>query len=445
MTPGEGRLDAHQNTLSAIVLLAIGCVGVGNQGKAVNRVFLNIRRSSWDSAALMALGAVFVVGGYECVRTPSNTLFKEVFGRQNLPWVLALGPVAVGLTLWVYNLVLTRLGPRWTLLATGVASGVIITGCMLAYAAGFKKIAGPFYLVREVYIVLMLEQLWSFLNSRVTREEAGKLYGPVCAVASLGAVGVGMCSDTLSQVFATWQLPLLAVAALIPTAVCFDLAFQNAGTPQPRETAQAGEPEQTFGFAQFAQYQVLIALLVIVGATQWYAAMLEVTFQKGLDTAYPDASAQNSASMTFFGYLNAVAGVLQVLAVPLVMRFVPVKAIHLAIPIANLALFAVSLASPGFATIAAAYLFFKTVDYSIFKAAKEVLYIPLPFDARYRAKEWIDGLGYRLGKGLGSVTAGVLKGGAYAVPVLGFVGLLGWAVAVAVWLWMKEQTQTQEA
>ena len=45
-----------------------------------------------------------------------------------------------------------------------------------------------------------------------------------------------------------------------------------------------------------------------------------------------------------------------------------------------------------------AFALFKTIDYSTFRAAKEILYIPLSFDARYRAKEVIDVFGYRFGK-----------------------------------------------
>ena len=46
-----------------------------------------------------------------------------------------------------------------------------------------------------------------------------------------------------------------------------------------------------------------------------------------------------------------------------------------------------------------AYMAFKVIDYSVFRAAKELLYIPLSFDRRYRAKELIDVFGYRFGKG----------------------------------------------
>jgi AAA family ATP:ADP antiporter len=52
---------------------------------------------------------------------------------------------------------------------------------------------------------------------------------------------------------------------------------------------------------------------------------------------------------------------------------------------------------------------FKAFDYSIFRAAKEILYVPLSFDERYRAKEIIDVFGYRTGKGASSVVIVVLQ------------------------------------
>ena len=39
------------------------------------------------------------------------------------------------------------------------------------------------------------------------------------------------------------------------------------------------------------------------------------------------------------------------------------------------------------------------MDYSVFRASKEVLYVPLPFNARYRGKMTIDALIYRSTKG----------------------------------------------
>ena len=57
---------------------------------------------------------------------------------------------------------------------------------------------------------------------------------------------------------------------------------------------------------------------------------------------------------------------------------------------------------PILPVLGAAFFLSKTVDYSVFRAAKEVLYIPLSFTARYRAKMTIDALIYRSTKGVAS-------------------------------------------
>jgi ATP/ADP translocase len=68
--------------------------------------------------------------------------------------------------------------------------------------------------------------------------------------------------------------------------------------------------------------------------------------------------------------------------------------------------------------------------YSVFRAVKELLYVPLSFDARYRAKEIIDAFVYRASKGM---TAGRLAAVSRFVvlPMVTFpaviaAALLGW-------------------
>ena len=72
-----------------------------------------------------------------------------------------------------------------------------------------------------------------------------------------------------------------------------------------------------------------------------------------------------------------------------------------------------------------AFLLFKAFDYSLFRAAKEIFYIPLSFDARYRAKQVIDSFGYRFAKGgsAGVITVSrflsiVIPGAAYSITAM---------------------------
>ena len=75
---------------------------------------------------------------------------------------------------------------------------------------------------------------------------------------------------------------------------------------------------------------------------------------------------------------------------------------------------------------------FKVFDYSLFRASKEIFYIPLPFDARYRAKEVIDVFGYRFGQGMTSLSITLLQkvGMVFSDFMYGAMGL----VAAAGWL-----------
>jgi ATP/ADP translocase len=52
---------------------------------------------------------------------------------------------------------------------------------------------------------------------------------------------------------------------------------------------------------------------------------------------------------------------------------------------------------------------FKTLDYSLFRGAKELVYLPLSFDGRYRTKELIDVFGYRSGKAVSSLGIAALQ------------------------------------
>ena len=84
---------------------------------------------------------------------------------------------------------------------------------------------------------------------------------------------------------------------------------------------------------------------------------------------------------------------------PIVLHYIAFKYIHPSIPVIHIGAAALLIARPSLFTGALAYFLFKSFDYSIFRASKEIFYIPLSFDCRYRAKVVIDTFGYRASKG----------------------------------------------
>jgi AAA family ATP:ADP antiporter len=76
---------------------------------------------------------------------------------------------------------------------------------------------------------------------------------------------------------------------------------------------------------------------------------------------------------------------------------------------------------PSFAVMSFGKILGKALDYSLFRASKEMLYIPLKYEEKTAGKTFVDIFAYRLSKGVASL--GVMALGA-AGASLGFTAVL---------------------
>lgn len=349
-------------------------------------------------AFTISSAAAFALAGYEFIRSISNTLFKAAYGAENLPVVMALVPIAVGLMLYSYGRLLSRFGPRKTLFITTLASAVFILGCFFAIRIGFQPATAVLYLFREAYIVLLIEQYWSFINSSLGEESAKKLNGPICGLASFGSIAGGILLYQFTQTFGTLNMLLFAAAITIPAAFISDFAYAKIGEPK-QETPKQGH----LGLKEFRLNPFLVFLLLVIIAAQVVSTTFDIRFQGILQVEIPDPDKQTAFSGGFFAWLNAIAAIFQFVITPTALRFFSLKWIYLLIPLVHVATSLFLTLSPSLSSAGLAYLSFKVIDYSLFRASKEILYIPFSFDVRYRAKEVVDAFGYRFGKGVTSL------------------------------------------
>ena len=144
---------------------------------------------------------------------------------------------------------------------------------------------------------------------------------------------------------------------------------------------------------------------------------------------------QTAYSGWFFKWLNIWAFVMQFIVTPALLVAVPLAWVHRLIPLVHVASCLYLWRSPTLAAAGTAYMLFKVLDYSIFRGAKELLYIPLSFDSRYRAKELIDVLGYRTGKGAMSLLVIAAQRAYQEAHLVVSAPALAFAAAVAAGVW----------
>ena len=370
-------------------------------------------------AALAISGAAsFLLCGYEFIRAVSTSLFIQAYGAVNLPWVMFAVPPSTFLLLYVFGRLLSRVGANRALLLTSLLSAGLIGGSYGLLLHGVALATAFIYIFREAYIVLIIEQYWSLVNSTLSTDQARRINGPFCGIASLGAIAGGLLVRELDAPLGSEALLLFAAGSLLPAAVCSSLAYALAGEPKPGAT-EAGGKQGHIGAAQFVRSRYLLLIGLLILTTQTVSTVLDLRFNGLVEIEIVNADERTAFYGSFYAALNTAALLLQFLAVPLILRFVPLRTAHLGIPALHLLTCAVLTIKPSLRSGSIAFLLFKALDYSIFRAGKEIFYIPLSFDARYRVKQIIDTFGYRTAKG-GSAGALALVGLFAKIPGVAF-------------------------
>ncbi|MCH7741255.1 MAG: hypothetical protein IIB71_01165 [Proteobacteria bacterium] len=363
----------------------------------------------YQVAAMMAVSAMFTLAGYEFIRSASMVLFKTAYGAENLPLVMAAMPVVVFAGVALYGWILSQLGPRRTLLVTSIGSGLAIFACYLVLLTGSKLVTPVLFLLKEFYIVLLIEQYWSYINSSLHSATARKVNGPITGIAGLGGAVGGSMVALSAESLGTEAMILIAAISLIPAALISNLTYTVHGEPALPERVR-GRVQHHMGWHLFRANPTLACLLAVVLSSQVVAAVLDFKFQGLLSMEFAGTPDKETAFQgNFWGTLNASVLLLQFIIAPMLLSFMAIRWVHLLLPLIHIVAITMAIIEPNVITVGLAFFLFKAFDYSIFRAAKELLYIPLSFDERYRAKEVIDVFGYRAGKGGSSVVIVLLQ------------------------------------
>lgn len=382
------------------------------------------------AAISISSAAAFVLFGYEFIRSVSSSLFIDAYGAENLSRGMVAIPPSMIVMLYCYGRLLSRQGATRALAITSLFSAILILACYAALVRGMHFAAAIIYVFREAYIVIVIEQFWSFVNSVLTTEQAKRINGPFCAVASMGSFAGGKLVSRWAEVLGSETLLLFTAASLVPTAVFGVIAYRFGGEPKPSEE-EAGGKLGHLGLGTLFRSRYLLFIGVLILSTQVVSTVLDLRFNGLAETAIPDKDMRTAFFGNVYGNLGLIAGILQLVVVPLALRFVALRVIHLGVPMVHLISSLVLTISPSLRSGTAAYMTFKALDYSLFRAAKELFYMPLSYDSRYRAKQINDSFGYRFAKGGSAGVIELVRLGIQTIPGIAFS--ITAMVAAMVW------------
>lgn len=386
----------------------------------------------WGMVAGACGLAALVLASYGVARPSIESIYKSSYGNESLPMVWLAVAVAAVVVVGIYN----RFAAQVPLarLFVGVIGIILATLLALLLALGAQVPGAPFalYVWKDIYVVFLVEMFWIYANSSFSTERARWIYGAFLVSGTLGSMagewGLGPLTDWLGTRNVLWLVfPLLGVAA----GGFWALARRGVGAQVAERYLQqsGGGAEQLLdGFKVLGRSRYVLLLLALIGISQVVITLIDYQYSLALQASYPEEDAYTTVSGQVYGSISLVSLVLQALTGP-VLKLLGVPRVLGMIPLLLGGAVAVFAVSPRFLSMAAAKVASKAFDYSLFRASKEMLYIPLTWEEKNQGKALVDILGYRVAKG---ATSGLLLG----LRALGAGGWVSWLTLGLLGAWL---------
>jgi AAA family ATP:ADP antiporter len=337
------------------------------------------------------------------LKPASRSLFIEYLGADQLPYVWIGTALTMALFIGGYHRVVERFSRFNVVLGTCLSLSLLLVIFRLFLLNPGPVVATSFYIFVDILGVLMVEQFWSLTNSIYSTTEGKSWYGFIGTGGLVGGVLGGLAAALLLDKTPLQTADLLLVAAAIILGL-FILTWMMERLGLYCEVTMHGqETRYSGGWQALKRSRFLILITGILLLAQLASPLIEYQFMKTVEVSYTQVDTRTTFLSLFFSVMGGVSIVVNLLITPLIHRFFGVIAGLLVQPGMIILCMFGFIVQPGLMLIAAAKISDRGLSYSINRASKELLYVPIDSLLIYQAKAWIDMFGYRLFKIFGSI------------------------------------------
>lgn len=355
-------------------------------------------------AALMGLNFCLIVAAYYQIKPVCRTLFISYVGTEKLPhiWIASTLVLLVLLPLYHWRV------PRYPASSRLTASCLSFILLLLLFRFGLrtptKYPVAAFYVLVDVYSVIVVEQCWSLVNTVYRESQGKKWYGLLGSGGLLGGMLGSLLSSFLLANAGLQSVDLLLVGCILLLASLLLSGFMyRKGFLDPlpicNTGTQAVATESKSGSVNI-RYVVILVLLLLLG--QLVSPLVEYQFLTLIGDSFKGLEERTKYLASFFALMSMVALVINLVITPLVHKRAGAVGGLVMQPLFLAALTVVFGIFPTITTAALLKLSDRSLSYSVNRTSRELLFIPLPSNLVHRLKVWSDMLGYRSFEIIGS-------------------------------------------
>ncbi len=369
-----------------------------------------------EAPALLWSAAYFflLLFGFYLLR-PVREAIGIARGADKLPWLMTGTLLAMALANPAFSALVSRL-PRRRFIPYAYRFFALN---MLAFFLAFRFLphrGGPvlgyaFYIWLSVFNLFVVSVFWGLMSDVWTEGQGKRLFGFIATGGTLGAIAGAALTGLLTKGFLLGSLRLkvdplsllllsmltveLAVQCVRRLAAIFQLGDVAHGPREPGPGALEGL--RLIATSRYLQLICAYILLFTITSTFLYLWQGQI-----VEAAFRSTAERTAAFARIDLWVNVLTLGTQVFLTGRIISWVGIPGVLALLPLLTLGGFGALWLWPTFAMMALFQVLRRGLHYAVDRPARELLYIPLGPEERYKAKPFVDTFVYRSGDLLGA-------------------------------------------
>jgi AAA family ATP:ADP antiporter len=405
---------------------------------------IKIKPAELKISLLLFFYLFFAIAAYNVIKPLRNASFLDGLGYQWLPLVYLLTAVMIGFVVAFHSKIQVKIS-RYSLITCSIAFFFLSCFIFRLFSGnGWRGLPVIFWVWANIFIIVLNTQFWITVNDILNPREFKRLSGFFISGGIIGGFVGGVLAGLLAEENVDYNLLYVSAGLLAICALCVYLVFRLQKKDQSVETEEEKRGDKktvtaaksgfrdSFNTVKKHKYLRLIAAIVV----------LTLVVSTLIDFQWNTVVEENREGdlTSFFGYFNAglmiFAFFLSILMTSNLFKRYGVRLSLLLYPIILLLCFS------GIGIAASLLMAIiikgsdKSLSYSINRSARELLFIPVSPELKYKAIVFIDMFVDRFAKGIGAVVLMIILSFGIreyreVVRVVSFVSIvlvLGWIV-----------------
>ena len=403
---------------------------------------LSLKEGEFKILAL-SCGFIFMLFSSYAILRPMRDALGLEGGQEELKWLFLATFIACILASLLLMWLSTKIKRRFytdcvfVFFALNLLVFYALMQVFAPHTPEFIWLSRVFYVWISVFNLFAFSSAWSLLADVFSKEASGRLFGIISAGASLGSIAGASSVSVLVANLGVANLVFLSIALLLVGIALKNLILRELRHFESIESL--GRFEHTIGSKNpFAGFQLIIASKYLLMLCAFILLLTSVSTFLYMEQArivrevFPTREARIAAFATIDLIVQTSALLIQIFLTAKIAKFFGITSLLSILGfVIALGFVILSFTHPAFLPLAVVMSIRRVGEYALVKPGREMLFVPLDSDSKYKVKNFLDAVVYRGGDALSAQAESILANvGILCVLLSGAVisfiwGLLG--------------------